>query len=231
LANRGIFTEPYLFTRVLDADGKVLLEHKPRFEQVFSTETADIMTNLLIDTIRNAPWIGPYSSIGRQPAAGKTGTSDERLDRWFCGYTPYYTAAVWYGFDNANGRRTLIAGSDTPSPIKIWRDVMQQIHEELEVQQFPMSSKVIARKVCAESGMLPTEWCPKTITEYFDSTKSLSFPQIPCTLHDEETAEPDPDPDDPDPGETDPEETGPEIVVPTEDPTTPPTEPEPTEEP
>ncbi len=207
LANRGIFTEPYLFTRVLDADGKVLLEHKPKFEQVFSTESADIMTNLLVDTLRNAPWIRPYSSIGTQPAAGKTGTSDERIDRWFCGYTPYYTAAVWYGFDNAYGRRSEINRSDTPSPIKIWRDVMVQIHEDLEIQQFPMSDKVVSRSVCAESGMLPTEYCPNRITEYFDSTKNLSFPRIPCTLHSMPVVEPEPEP-------SEPETTDPEIVVP-----------------
>jgi penicillin-binding protein 1A len=83
-ASRGLFTKPYLFTRVLDAEGNVLLEHKPEFDQVFSTETADIMTNLLVDTLENASWIGPYAKLGRQKAAGKTGTSDERVDRWFC---------------------------------------------------------------------------------------------------------------------------------------------------
>ena len=219
LANRGIYTEPYLFTRVTDADGNILLEHKPKFEQVFSMETADIMTNLLVDTIRNASWIGPYSSIGRQPAAGKTGTSDERIDRWFCGYTPYYTAAVWYGFDNANGRRTEINRADTPSPIKIWRDIMAQIHEDLEVKQFPMSSNVVSRQICAESGMLPTEFCPKTITEFFDSTKSSTFPSVSCTLHGEPAEEePDPtDPDDPQPTEPGPSE--PVIIVPDLDPT------------
>lgn len=223
LANHGIFTKPYLFTRVLDAEGNVLLEYKPHFEQVFSRETADIMTNLLVDTLRNAPWIRPYSSIGKQPAAGKTGTSDERNDRWFCGYTPYYTAAVWYGFDNANGRRMEISRADTPSPIRIWADIMTNIHEELEIQNFTMSENVVSRKVCAESGMLPTQWCPNTITEFFDSTKKLTFPQIPCTLHDEETVEQ----PETKPSETEP--TGPEIIVPpegtTQDPPAPPYDP------
>lgn len=223
LANRGVYTDPYLFTRVIDADGKVLLEHKPKFEQVFTVESADIMTNLLVDTIRNAPWIGPYSSIGRQPAAGKTGTSDERIDRWFCGYTPYYTAAVWYGFDNANGRRTEINRADTPSPIKLWRDIMVQIHEDLEIKQFPMSSNVISRQVCAESGMLPTEYCPNKITEFFDSTRNLTFPTIPCTLHSEPVEEPEPtDPDIPEPSDPDtpePTPSEPEIIVPDLEPT------------
>ena len=223
LANRGLFTEPYLFTRVLDAQGNVLLEHKPRLEQVFTTETADLITNLLVDTARNAGWISPFVSIGKQPVAGKTGTSDERIDRWFCGYTPYYTAAVWYGYDNANGRRTEIPSADVSSPIKIWRDVMYQIHANLDVKQFPMSSGLVTRKVCADSGMLPTEWCTDTITEYFDSNKKHTFPALTCTLHSE--APPDIDPENPD--DPDPDPTGPTIIVtPDPDPTSPTSPPE-----
>ena len=191
-ASRGLFTKPYLFTRVLDAEGNVLLEHKPEFDQVFSTETADIMTNLLVDTLENASWIGPYAKLGRQKAAGKTGTSDERVDRWFAGYTPYYTAAVWYGFDNAYGRRTEINETDTRCPILIWRDVMSQIHENLPVKPFAMSDNVISRTVCAESGQLPTEYCTKTTREFFDSLKG-NAPSMPCPLHSSppETEEPD----------------------------------------
>ena len=116
-----------------------------------------------------------------------------------------------------------ISRADTPSPIRIWADIMTNIHEELEIQNFTMSENVVSRKVCAESGMLPTQWCPKTITEFFDSTKKLTFPQIPCTLHDEETVEQ----PETKPSETEP--TGPEIIVPpegtTQDPPAPPYDP------
>lgn len=197
LACRGLFTQPYLFTRVLDAEGNVLLEHKPQFDQVFSTETADIMTNLLVDTLENASWIGPYAKLGAQKAAGKTGTSDERIDRWFCGYTPYYTAAVWYGFDNAYGRRTEINETDTRCPILIWKDVMLQIHENLEPKQFPMSENVIRRTVCSATGQLATRYCPTTTTEYFDSLKNNAA-SIPCPIH-REPAATEPEPTDPGP--------------------------------
>ncbi|NMA00106.1 MAG: hypothetical protein GX924_03620, partial [Clostridiaceae bacterium] len=70
LANNGLFTEPYLFTRVLDADGKILLEHTPSFEQVFREETADIMTDILVETLENASWIAPYARLDTQKAAG-----------------------------------------------------------------------------------------------------------------------------------------------------------------
>jgi penicillin-binding protein 1A len=182
LANHGLFTKPYLFTRVIDAEGNILLENKPQFEQVFSPETADIMTDLLVDTLENASWIGPYAKLGEQKAAGKTGTSDERVDRWFAGYTPYYTAAVWYGYDNAHGRRTEISEADTRCPILIWKDVMLQIHEDLEPKPFTMSENVVKRTVCSKSGQLATKYCPKTVSEYFDSLKD-NVPNRSCPLH------------------------------------------------
>ncbi len=189
LANHGLFTKPYLFKRVIDADGHVLLENKPQFDQVFSAETADIMTNLLVDTLENASWIGPYAKLGAQKAAGKTGTSDERVDRWFAGYTPYYTAAVWYGFDNAYGRRTEINRTDTRCPILIWKDIMLQIHENLEPKPFTMSENVVRRTVCAVSGQLATHYCPKTVSEYFDTLKNNAA-SIPCPLHTSAPTEP-----------------------------------------
>jgi penicillin-binding protein 1A len=100
---------------------------------------------------------------------------------------------------------------------------MTQIHEDLEIKQFSMSSNVISRQVCAESGMLPTEYCPDKITEFFDSTKSLTFPTIPCTLHSEPVEEPEPtDPDTPEPSDPDAPETPPSepiIIVPDLEPT------------
>lgn len=204
LANRGIFTEPYLFTRVLDAEGNVLLEHKPEFMQVFSVETADIVNNMLDDTLKNAPWIRPYSSIGKQPAAGKTGTSDKGVDRWFCGYTPYYTAAVWYGYDNAHGRHQKIPSADRPCPIRIWADVMTNIHKDLDVKSFEMSNNVKRITVCSESGMLPGPYCETTVSDYFNSTQPQTYPNHRCPIHVEPPEETDIiEPPDDTPEETD----------------------------
>ncbi len=182
LANNGLFTEPYLFTRVLDADGKILLEYTPSFEQVFREETADIVTDILVDTLEHASWIAPYARLDPQQAAGKTGTSDERNDRLFAGYTPYYTAAVWYGYDNAHGRWTDIPEEDTKMPIVIWKDVMAQIHETLPPISFDMSPNIVRQTICSQSGLIATKWCPKKYTELFDMTNK-SAPKIVCPLH------------------------------------------------
>ncbi len=226
LANNGLFTEPYLFTRVLDADGKILLEHTPSFEQVFREETADIMTDILVETLENASWIAPYARLDTQKAAGKTGTSDERNDRLFAGYTPYYTAAVWYGYDNAHGRWTDIPEEDTKMPIVIWKDVMAQIHETLPTMSFDMSPNIVRQTICSQSGLIASQWCPKKYSELFDMTNQ-SVPKIVCPLHaaPRETEPPEPSIE-PEPIPTSPEE--PDIVEP-QPPDHPPSEPAPGE--
>lgn len=182
LANNGIYTKPILYHRVLDAEGHVLLENKPDYDQVFSVETASIMTNVLEDTLMNTGWIAPYARLSEQTGAGKTGTTSDQIDVWFCGYTPYYTAAVWYGFDNANGRRTEITYEDTHCAKRIWRDVMEQIHEGKEPKPFEMAGNIRRLTVCSESGELATQYCKHTYTEYYDATKP-SMPSMPCPLH------------------------------------------------
>ncbi len=167
---------------MLDADGKILLEYTPSFEQVFREETADIVTDILVDTLEHASWIAPYARLDPQQAAGKTGTSDERNDRLFAGYTPYYTAAVWYGYDNAHGRWTDIPEEDTKMPIVIWKDVMAQIHETLPPISFDMSPNIVRQTICSQSGLIATKWCPKKYTELFDMTNK-SAPKIVCPLH------------------------------------------------
>ncbi|MDD4542029.1 MAG: transglycosylase domain-containing protein, partial [Eubacteriales bacterium] len=141
-ANEGLYTEPILFRRVLDADGNVLLENKPQYDQVFSPGTATVMTSILEGTLMNTSWITPYAQLPNQTAAGKTGTTSDQIDVWFCGYTPYYTAAVWYGFDNANGRRTEIDDADSRNAIRIWQDVMAQLHEDKAPLEFEESGNI-----------------------------------------------------------------------------------------
>lgn len=180
LANEGLYTEPYVYTRVLDADGNVLLENKPTFAQVYKIETAFVMTDILTGVLIRGTAGG--HAVKNMASAGKTGTTDDNIDKWFCGYTPYYTAAVWYGYDNENGRRTKIPSGDLSNAIKIWEALMNSIHEGLEYRDFERPSTVLTATVCNESGMLATPNCPSTRTEYFIPGVIIN-PSQPCTLH------------------------------------------------
>lgn len=224
-ANQGIYVEPYMYTRVLDQDGRVLLENKPEMRQVFSPETAYIVTDILQDAVENVFWFEP-GRLDNQISAGKTGTTDDVIDTWYCGYTPYYTGAVWYGYDNNNGRRTSVPDIDRYNGMGIWTDVMNKIHEGKETMEFEQPANVVSRTICTTTGLLSNPYCQETTTELFDRSRA-NFPSHTCDLHRAPTPTPAPteEPTDPEvPSETEEPDPGPEptkIDPPTEEPTTP----------
>ena len=178
LANQGVYAEPTVYTRVLKHDGTVLLDNTaPQQSTVYRRTTTFILTDALESVAAN---------INAKPegmhAAGKTGTTDDNLDKWFCGYTPYYTAAVWYGYDNSNGRRFEIPEVDRNNAIDIWRAAMTAIHEGKEDTEFARPDGIITATVCPVSGQFAGPHCPNPITVYLDEA-SAANPKGSCTLH------------------------------------------------
>lgn len=152
LANKGRYREPIAYTRVLDSNGNVILDNTQNpITQVYREETTSVMTKLL-EAVAKADHNKAVCS--NTVTAGKTGTTEDYTDIWFCGYTPYYTAAVWYGYDNANGRRTLIPLVDGKDSVFIWRACMQAIHEGLPPKDFYLSPGVITQAVDPKTGLL-----------------------------------------------------------------------------
>jgi penicillin-binding protein 1A len=189
-ANHGLYTEPYAYTKVIDADGNVLLENRPEFTQVYKPETAFIMADIMKDVLRSGGTANGFGVEG-MPTAGKTGTTDENRDKWFCGFTPYYTAAVWYGYDNRLGQTKILDG-DKRNATRIWQDVMNKIHAGLESVDFEMPSSVLKIKICKDSGMKAGEFCPKeSLTSEYFLPGAIMNPTAECTLH---TPEPTPTP-------------------------------------
>ena len=114
-------------------------------------------------------------------AAGKTGTSNDSFDRWFAGYTPYYAASTWVGYDTQ--KRVSMSGNPAA---KIWRAVMQKAHEGLANKDFTRPSSIVTKEVCADSGLLVTDACKhdrrgdRTKTEIFAKG---SVPTGECNIH------------------------------------------------
>ena len=111
------------------------------------------------------------------PIAGKTGTTSNDKDVWFVGYTPYYTAGVWAGYDIPTSKLRNTAERNYHK--KLWRSVMSRIHEELPNQDFERPEEIVEVQVCSESGKLPKEGCP-VYTEVF--TKGTQ-PTSECDVH------------------------------------------------
>jgi len=157
--NRGMYYEPASYTKVLDSDGRVLLDKTIRRPQiVYSEQTAYLVTSALEDVIKSGTGTSAALFGGEMPAAGKTGTTNDNADRWFVGYTPYYVASSWYGYDNRIKKITLMQ-EELGNAVNNWRAVMEKIHEGLAPKDFSVPDHIVTANVCAYSGKMPTALC------------------------------------------------------------------------
>ena len=111
------------------------------------TQTAWLLTSALESVITQGT--GTSAALSNQPVAGKTGTTNNETDKWFCGFTPYYTASIWLGYDDNS--KVL---SKSISHTKIWQTIMSQIHEGLSTGEFTQPSGIVTAQVCSQSGKL-----------------------------------------------------------------------------
>jgi penicillin-binding protein 1A len=200
-ANEGRDVTPIALLRVEDRNGKIIIDHERDVRlaqqqmgsgiQIISPQNAYIMTKLLthtigIGTLASGTAFGSKLNVAddrgvvyRIPASGKTGTAQNWSDAWAVGSTPYYTLAIWFGFDKAgnslgpNGSGAQICGP-------IWGDLMHEYNQGLPRRDFPRPSGVKDAIVCRASGLLPTDDCPASITlSFLDGT----VPTETCDQH------------------------------------------------
>ena len=127
--NDGIFTYGRSYSMVTDADGNTVLDNAPQTISAFKPNTAYTMTYMMQNAVENGT--GKEARLYSVPVAGKTGTSGDYKDRWFCGVTPYYVAAVWTGYDQPE----TINVTGNPAA-QLWKKVMQPLHDGLEYRAF-----------------------------------------------------------------------------------------------
>lgn len=157
LANNGTYTKPKFYTKILDHSGNVLIDNTAETHQVVKASTAGLLTNAMMDVVTKGTGTG--AALSNMPVSGKTGTTSDNVDIWFSGYTPYYTASVWGGYDSNKPM------DNTTWHLTLWRSIMERVHEGLEYKEFTMPDTVKKTTVCASSGKLPLSSCPQA-TEY-----------------------------------------------------------------
>jgi penicillin-binding protein 1A len=187
-ARGGVYYEPTLYTKVTDSKGDLLLEKKRTGEVILKEKTTYYMTSMLQNVVNSGT--GTAAKFQGQAIAGKTGTTSSRKDLWFAGYTPYYTAAVWTGFDIQEAMRNV---SGNPSTV-LFRKVMEKVHKGLPKKDFqkPAGEDMIWVSICSESGMLATEYCGEFTNNVHLFREDV--PQAYCTLHEAPPPEPEPEP-------------------------------------
>ena len=173
IANGGVYNTPTLYTKILDHDGNVLIENPTESHQAVKDSTAALLTSAMESVVEEGS--GSAAALNNMPVAGKTGTADNDKDIWFCGFTPYYTCAVWGGYDDPKSMTNI----DTTFRFRIWKSIMSRIHAGLETKQFEMPTSVEQKTICTESGMLARPGCPSR-TEYFATDNA---PTETCTGH------------------------------------------------
>lgn len=150
IANGGVYNTPIYYTKILDHDGNVILTNEPKSTQVMKTSTAWLLTDAMVDTVT----IGTGTRLAFKnydmTVAGKTGTATNNNDFWFAGYTPYYTAAVWTGYDNNFNQYNKKYQQD------LWRNIMEEIHssKQLENKIFEKPDSIVEANICTKCGKL-----------------------------------------------------------------------------
>jgi len=178
IANGGTYIEPKLYTKVVDQDGNVILDNtQPVSKQVIKETTAFLLTDAMADVVTSGT--GGSVNFGNMAIAGKTGTTSDYNDVWFAGYTPYYTATTWAGYDN---NEKLKSSAEKNLAKTLWKSVMSKIHEDLPYKSFTMPAGIVQATVCSRSGKLPIAGlCDGTLkTEYFAEN---TVPTASCDVH------------------------------------------------
>ncbi len=175
IANDGIYIEPTFYSKVEKKNGSIVVKVKQKKKRVFSKEVAYVLKELLTEPVLGGNGTATYCAISGMDVAAKTGTTDENYDRWLCGFTPYYTAVSWYGYDE---NESIEYYEKNPAGL-IWANVMSNVHSGLSGKKFEKPSSIKTTMICSETGKIANSGCPNSYEEYF---LWLTLPEE-CTKH------------------------------------------------
>ncbi len=163
IANNGIYIEPTFYTKIDTLSNKTILKSSQKKRRVISKDVACILKQLLTEPVIGSNGTAKYCNISGMDVAAKTGTTNDNYDKWLCGFTPYYTAVCWFGFDM---NESINYNHQNPAGL-IWSSIMKNIHLNLPNAKFEMSRGVVTETICRDSGKVANSSCPNTFTEYF----------------------------------------------------------------
>ena len=183
IANGGMYNKPIYYTKIVDHEGNVILSNKPQNTQIMKSSTAWLLTDAMHDVTTSGTGTSLAFRNYKMPVAGKTGTASKNTDLWFVGFTPYYTCAVWTGFDQPFNQWNKSYQKD------LWRNIMEDIHSYfgLEYKEWEKPDSVVQATICTKCGNLAVYGlCDNAAggsciaTEYFAKG---TVPTKKCTCH------------------------------------------------
>ncbi len=169
----GIYREGRTFTKVYDSNGNIVLDNTQDSWEAFSAKTVNYMHYCLAGSVAGT---GGNARISGQNVYGKTGTTASNRDRWFCGYTDYYTAAVWFGFDTPEEINLVMGNNNNPAAI-LFSKVLTKVHQGLKKVELIDYSKFTGVTMCLDSGKVATEACTADVRT-IDNIKRTDYANI-----------------------------------------------------
>ena len=183
IENKGTYREARTYTKVLDSDGNVVLDNTQSSNENMSEKTAYYLTYMMEETVKDGT--GQEAQVPGIDTAGKTGTTSDDKDRWFAGYTSYYTGVVWCGYDQP--QEVVLEDDSIENPASVlFNKVMTKVHEGKQNKAFEKPTSVIDVEVCQDSGNLVNDWCTKDIRGDRTVTIQLDGSDVPtsyCSTH------------------------------------------------
>ncbi len=191
IANNGLYIEPTFYIKVEDSSGNVIMKKEQETRRVISEQNAYIMQSLLTEPLGqgktgSAGATGTGARVNKMQTCGKTGTTNDKTATWFCGFTPYYSGAMFFGYDvpaYGKGDKT-IPGSGTVA--RRWGGIMNKIHSDLNAANFEKPSGIVNANICQDSGLLANELCnqdPRGNRVYNEMFVSGTVPSKTCETH------------------------------------------------
>ncbi len=182
--NNGIYRRGRTFTRVYDSEGNLVIDNTQESQQILTEKATNYMNYCLRDAVRSGT--GGAARLNNAYAYGKTGTTASNKDRWFCGYTKYYTAAIWCGYDIPE--QIYLVGSGTNPACRLFKKVMDPLHQGLKQIDIVDRSKLRTIHVCLDCGKLATEACEKDVRTGLNRAAEVSVyredvPKDKCDCH------------------------------------------------
>ncbi len=175
-ANQGVYNPPVYLLKVVDQNGNVLEKYTPHAQSIISTENAYIITNMLVGVMEPGGTGSALKAKVGRVSAGKTGTTEQKNDAWFVGYTPQLCCAVWVGYDQ--GKAANLYGGSAAGPI--WASFIHDASAKLPEKDFEQPGGVDLMNICLDTGLIATEFCPRQSTMAFLKDNE---PEDICYLH------------------------------------------------
>ncbi len=177
LASQGIRYDPLIITKIVDKNGHVIEENRPKKQRVIPETTAYLVSDMLSGVLQPGGTANSLSAVISRPAAGKTGTTQDYRDAWFVGFTPQLVAGVYIGYDNPS-KSVGIPGGKIAGPI--WANFMARALRDKASVDFPVPPGIVKVNICSDSGLLATPYSPNPLPASFvQGTEPIE----PCGIH------------------------------------------------